>query len=117
MVTESSGVPSVSVITSSFTRAANLRAASLGMPGVRIVVLPSPLASRPVEDVRQMAHEYAPEIVGLLTGGQGLASKDSGSPDNERRTIRELMGSIPDLTGGLSTEEYMRKIRGDFPTE
>ena len=39
------------------------------MPGVRIVVLPSPLASRPVADVQQMAHDFAPEIVGLLTGG------------------------------------------------
>ena len=97
----------MSVITSSFTRAANLRAASLGMPGARIVVLPSPLASRPVADVQQMAHDYAPEIVGLLTDGKSL----------ERPTIRELMGSIPDLTGGLSTEEYMRKIRGEFPTE
>ena len=113
MVTESGGVPSVSVITSSFTRAANLRAASLGMPGARIVVLPSPLASRPPEAVRQMAREFAPEIVGLLTDGKSLASKDSGSPDNERPTIRELMGSIPDLTGGLSTKEYMRKIRGE----
>ena len=27
------------------------------------------LASRPEDDVRQMAHEYVPEIVGLLTGG------------------------------------------------
>ena len=87
------------------------------MPGVRIVVLPSPLASRPVADVRQMAHEFAPEIVGLLTDGKGLGSKDSGTSDNERPTIRELMGSIPDLTGGLTTEEYMRKIRGEFPTE
>ena len=95
------------MITSSFTRAANLRAASLGMPGARIVVLPSPLASRPVSDVQQMAHDFAPEIVGLLTGGKSL----------ERPNIRELMGSIPDLTGGLSTEEYMRKIRGEFPTE
>ena len=59
----------MSVITSSFTRAAHARAASLGMPGVRIVVLPSPLASRPVGDVKQMAHDFAPEIVGLLTGG------------------------------------------------
>ena len=68
MITESKGVPSVSVITSSFTKAAQARATSLGMPGVRIVVLPSPLAVRSVEEVRQMAHEYAPEIVGLLTG-------------------------------------------------
>ena len=87
------------------------------MPGARIVVLPSPLASRPVSDVQQMAHDFAPEIVGLLTGGKSLGSKDSDIADNERPTIRELMGSIPDLTGGLSTEEYMRKIRGEFPTE
>jgi len=39
------------------------------MPGVRIVELPSPLASRSVEEVQAMAHEYAEEIVGLLTTG------------------------------------------------
>ena len=87
------------------------------MPGARIVVLPSPLASRPAEDVQQMAHAFAPEIVGLLTNGKGLDGKAPGASDDERSTIRELMGSIPDLTGGLSTEEYMRKIRGEFPTE
>ena len=87
------------------------------MPGTRIVVLPSPLASRPVADVQQMAHDFAPEIVGLLTDGKGQSSKDRGIADDRRPSIRELMGSIPDLTGGLSTEEYMRKIRGDFPTE
>ncbi len=59
-------MPSVSVITSAFTRAAQARATALGMPGARIVVIPSPLAVRSVEEVRQMAHEYAPEIVGLL---------------------------------------------------
>ena len=68
MITESKGVPSVSVITSTFTRAAQARAISLGMPGVRVAVLPSPLAVRSVEEVQQMAHDYAPEIVGLLTG-------------------------------------------------
>ena len=83
------------------------------MPGVRIVILPSPLASRPAPDVQQMAHEFAPEIVGLLTDGKSLGSKDRGTSDGELPTIRELMGSIPDLTGGLSTEEYMRKIRGE----
>ena len=83
------------------------------MPGARIVVLPSPLASRPVADVQQMAHEYAPEIVGLLTDGKGLDGEAHGSSNDRHRTIRELMGSIPDLTGGLTTEEYMRKIRGE----
>jgi hypothetical protein len=39
------------------------------MANARIVVLPSPLASRSVPEVRQLAHQYAPEIVGLLTAG------------------------------------------------
>ncbi|MAF37493.1 MAG: hypothetical protein CL696_01185 [Chloroflexi bacterium] len=67
-MTESKGVPSVSVITSTFTRAAHARASALGMPGVRIVVLPSPLAPRTIPEVQRMAHDFAPEIVGLLTG-------------------------------------------------
>ena len=87
------------------------------MPGARIVVLPSPLASRLAEDVQRMAHDYAPEIVGLLTDGKGLGSRESGIPDNKRPTLSELMGSIPDLTGGLTTEEYMRKIRGELAPE
>ncbi len=60
-------MPSVSVVTSAFTRAAHARAASLGMPGVRMVVIPSPLATRSIVEVRQMAREFAAEIVGLLT--------------------------------------------------
>jgi len=39
------------------------------MPGARIVVIPSPLAVRSVEEVKQMARDFAPEIVGHLTGG------------------------------------------------
>ena len=66
-MTESRGVPSISVLTSSFTQAAHARAAALGMPGVRMVVLPSPLASRSVADVQRLAHVYASEIVGLLS--------------------------------------------------
>ena len=57
----------MSVITSAFTRAAHARAASLGMPGVRMVMLPSPLASRSVADVQGLAHAYAQEIVRLLS--------------------------------------------------
>ena len=57
----------MSVITSAFTKAAHTRAAALGMPGVRMVVLPSPLASRSVAEVQHLAHTYAPEVVGLLS--------------------------------------------------
>ena len=56
----------MSVITSAFTRAAHARAAALGMPDVRLVVLPSPLAPRSVAEVRRLAQTYAPEIVGRL---------------------------------------------------
>ena len=63
MATESRGIPTVSVITSAFTRAAQARVTALGMPGARIVVIPSPLAIRTIEDVQQMACEFAPEIV------------------------------------------------------
>ncbi len=66
-MTESRGVPSVSVITSSFTTAAHSRAAALGMPGVRLVVLPSPLTPRSVAEVQRLAHEYARDIVALLS--------------------------------------------------
>jgi hypothetical protein len=37
------------------------------MPDTRIVILPSPLPSRSVAEVQAMAHEYADEIVGLIT--------------------------------------------------
>jgi hypothetical protein len=57
----------VSVITSAFTKAAHTRAATLGMPGVRMVVLPSPLASRSVAEVQHLAHTYASKIVELLS--------------------------------------------------
>lgn len=60
-------MPSVSVITSAFTRAAQARAASLGMPTVRLVIIPSPLVSRSVAEVQRLAHTYAPEIIGLLS--------------------------------------------------
>ena len=87
------------------------------MPGVRIVVLPSPLASRPVADVQQMAHDFAPEIVGLLTDGRGQASQGRGPSDNGGLTLAELAGSIPDLTGDLTTEEFLRKSRGALAPE
>jgi hypothetical protein len=67
------------VITSAFTRAAHARAAALGMPDVRLVVLPSPLAPRSIAEVRRLAQASAPEIVGLLRQrGEGRASLTPG---------------------------------------
>ena len=64
-------MPSVSVITESFTRAAYARATSLGMPGVQILALPSPLAPRSIPEVRQLAHDYAAQIADMLTDDNG----------------------------------------------
>ncbi len=74
-MTESRGVPSVSVITSAFTKAAQSRAAALGMPGVRLLVLPSPLTPRSVAEVQHMAHAYAQDIVALLSQDAEEASR------------------------------------------
>ncbi len=61
-------MPSVSVITSAFTRAAHARAASLGMPAARMVIIPSPLATRSTQEVKDLAREFSAEIVALITG-------------------------------------------------
>jgi len=37
------------------------------MPDVRLVILPSPLASRSIDEVQRLAHAYAPEIIKLLS--------------------------------------------------
>lgn len=60
----------MSVITESFTRAAHARASSLGMPGVQILALPSPLAPRSIPEVQQLAHNYAGQIAEMLTNGK-----------------------------------------------
>ena len=44
-----------------------VRVVALGMPDVRLVILPSPLAPRSVAEVQRLAHAYAPEIIGLLS--------------------------------------------------
>jgi len=40
------------------------------MPGVQILALPSPLASRSIPDVQQLAHDYAGRIAEMLTNGK-----------------------------------------------
>ena len=38
------------------------------MPSVQILALPSPLASRTIPEVQQLAHDYAAQIADMLTG-------------------------------------------------
>ena len=80
MVTESRGVPSVSVITSSFTRAANLRAASLGMPGARLVVLPLAVSYRERRAVLKLAVIDVRRSAVLWHGAVAGAAAEAASP-------------------------------------
>jgi len=66
VITEESGKPSVSIISSTFTSAAKARAMALGMPDVSIVVLPSPLTPKSPSEIKELAHSYSKEIVSAL---------------------------------------------------
>ena len=48
------------------------------MPGVQILALPSPLASRTIPEVQQLAHDYAAQIADLLTNGNGNGADGNG---------------------------------------
>ena len=58
----------MTVITSAFTRLAQLRGKTLGMPAHPVVVIGHPLASKKPDDVAKMALDALPDIVQSLTG-------------------------------------------------
>lgn len=53
------------------------------------------------------ARHFRGDIVELRHGADLLAQYEPPLP-----SIEELAGSIPDLTGGLSSEEHLRRLRG-----
>ena len=56
----------MSIVSSTFTTAAQARAAALGMPDVKIVILPSPLPPKSEQEIKQLAKSHAPEIADAL---------------------------------------------------
>ena len=56
----------MSIVSSTFTTAAQARAAALGMPDVKIVILPSPLTPKSEQEIKQLAKSHAPEIADAL---------------------------------------------------
>jgi len=66
VITEEAGIPSVSIVSSTFTTAAQARAAALGMPDVKLVILPSPLTPKSTEEIKQLAKVHASEIANAL---------------------------------------------------
>ena len=69
-------MPAVTVITTAFANAAELRARALGLPEHPVVVIDHPIASKTSEQVRAQARDSVQKIVDGLTsatsgGGNG----------------------------------------------
>jgi hypothetical protein len=54
----SAGKAAVAVVTQEFEALAHTMAANAGRPGLRIVVLPYPLETKPEEEVRSVARDH-----------------------------------------------------------
>jgi hypothetical protein len=59
----SGGKAAVAVVTQEFEALAYTMAANAGRPGLRVVVLPYPLETRPEEEVRAVAREHWGSLV------------------------------------------------------
>jgi len=60
------GRTAVAVVTEEFEELARTMAANAGRPGLRILVLPYPLDTRPEDEVRAIARELWPEVIAAL---------------------------------------------------
>ena len=61
----------MTVITTAFTKAAELRARALGLPEHPVVVIDHPMASKTGEQIRDQARESVQKIVDGLTSASG----------------------------------------------
>jgi hypothetical protein len=66
-VAEKEGRPAVCVVSTAFELAAHVRARTLGMKDQPIVLVPHPVATRSVDEIRALADQLAPGIVLALT--------------------------------------------------
>ena len=64
-------MPAVTVITSAFTRAAELRAKALGLPEHPVVVINHPIASKTGEQIKGLAQDSIQSIIYGLTSTNG----------------------------------------------
>lgn len=60
------GKAAVAVVTAEFEALARTMAANAGRPGLRVLVLPYPLESRPETEVRTIARTHFPDLLRTL---------------------------------------------------
>ena len=66
MTLERRGVPTVVICTEPFITSANAMAALGGVPDYPYVVVPHPLGSRTMEQLRDLAAKAAPDVLSIL---------------------------------------------------
>ncbi len=67
MTLERLGVPTVTFVSETFVSFAKARCSGLGMPDLRFVVVPHPVADRPREELEAIAIERFEDIRSALT--------------------------------------------------
>jgi hypothetical protein len=66
LVCEGEGVPAAVVVTAVFENLAHTAARAHGYPGMRTLVLPHPMESRPEDEVRAIARAHFRTLIALL---------------------------------------------------
>jgi len=74
MTLEGLGIPSAVVVTEAFGKLAAMSARSAGMESLKQHVLPHPLNPLPAEQIKRIANEHLPAIVGLLCEPDGKSA-------------------------------------------
>ena len=65
---EKSGIPSTTVITAAFRKAAEFQFRSKGMAGHPYVELPHPVSNLHAKEMRELTLRFVDEVAGHLTG-------------------------------------------------
>ena len=73
IVFEQQGIPSASIVTHVFTVTGKAMARTWGVPDLKFLVMPHPIANLTPEQMDQRAAEITPQVVELLLQGQQAA--------------------------------------------
>lgn len=74
-ILEKRGIPAVAIVTSPFTRVADVMARRNGYRAYRYAVMPHPIGNLKPDQVRQRALEVLPQVLAIL----GLEEKRAGA--------------------------------------
>ena len=73
IVFEQNGIPSASIVTHVFTVTGKAMAKTWGVPDLKFLVMPHPIANLTPAQLDQRAAEITPQVVKLLLEGQPAA--------------------------------------------